>query len=567
MDLSRPVRVSDCVMPRLAVVLALFATCAAIAPVTAHGGNAGAGDDPGATPFDFAVHVPADVSVYLHLTDAGALRTELADCPIFDWITAVLNETEVKEAWRVLAARVNIPPQRLFDLCFGREMTFIKRSGDGQPIEWALVTHMPPRRMTRLLERLEPKALRPRFGAAVFEVPEHELLLVRRETRMLIGPAGESTLLFDIARRMHEPEQHGETALDRTPAFEKRAAMQDADRASLGLYLRHAPPMGGWSLAAAAFDDERIRVQHHAAFDASPFSREPTGTTIDSTPLAALEDHALLAFVEPTDIGRSAIETFFLASIGEGLMSRSMRERLGDRRIIVFGEVEGRQEEEPIDLQAPTIALVLEMGDAPALDEELDRQMVRLAAALNELGADRFEIDVPSLESLRADGSGRSVDLSAAMQWLAGELPLVQPVSLNWAVSDNPHGRYCVFASHPMELRGTLAALERGDDEPQAHEQPVKEPAEHGEKSPGNYQHCGIANGVRIAHHLDSWAEQAHKLADPAHQDEFKDTVRLLSHLARGMERVRWRLARPKRHTMILEIDIRLTPPESTRAE
>lgn len=548
-------------MPRLAVLLAILVGCVLTSPVASLASGAGESDVRTPTPFDAAAHVPADVSVYLHLTDAAALRRELADRPIFDWITGILNDTEAKEAWHQLAEQVNMPPQRMFDLCFGREMTFIKRTVHDQSSEWALITRMPPRRITRLLERLEPKALRPRFGAAVFEVPEHELLLTRRDGVLLIGPARHSSLLFDVLRRMHEPERVQGDALGRTTAFERRAELQGIDGASLGVYLRHAPPMGGWSIASATFSDDRIHVQHRAAFDVSPFSREPTKIAIDASPLDSLDDHALLAFVEPTDIGQSAIETFLMASIGEGLMSREMRQTLGDRRIIVLGEIEGRQEEQPIDMQAPTIAILLEMREATQLDEELDRQMIRLANALNALGADRFEIDVPSLESLRNDDAARSVDLSAAMQWLAGELPLVQPVSLNWAISNSRHGHYTVFASHPAELRGTFAALERNDDA-------ANVLAANSNNEPDRrYQHCGMANGVRIAHHLESWAEQAHVLAEPALQDEFKHTIRLMSHLARGMERIRWRLARPEYNHMELEIMIRLTPPESTRAD
>jgi hypothetical protein len=317
-----------------------------------------------------------------------------------------------------------------------------------------------------------------------------------------------------------------------------------------------------------------VRLRHHARFDRPPFARDVTKVTIDPAPLHSLEDHTLIAMIEPADIGMGPMETFVHAALGEGLLNPALRANLSDRRIIVLGDIEGRREQRPVDVLAPTVAIAFELQSADGAIDELDQQMVKLARRIANHGTGRFEITVPN-DAVFRDGHQRLIDISPASEWFTGSLPIGKPLTLNWDVVSEDGARYAVIASHPNELRDTTRALMRSAKRGDEDGQPSKRDA-------GRYQSCGTLNGVRISHHLESWAERPDLFfPQPAVDDgdeaqdhpqnptmtEFQQTLRLMARLAAGIDRVRWRMTRPNTHEMRLDVQMTLTAPHSARPE
>lgn len=514
-------------------------------------------------PFRAASVAPADVHLLLQIDGAADIRGELAYRPIARWLAAMVESSEFHHAWTQLAAHTGRDSGELFDRCFGRGVTVLhRRAGEGRDRDaWALITEMAVNDSTDLLRRLEPRTLRSRDRFSLYELPEHDLLLARRGEIMLIGPRQSPQLMFDVLSRHGKRGEDGRS-LNEAEDF---TTARDLIAGNIALFMRHEQPLGGHSAVVFYIDGGRVRLRHRAKFDSPPFARDITRIEIDASPLDALEDHALVAMIEPTDIGMGPLETFLVAALGEGLLSPTLRANLGDRRIIVLGDIEGRQEEEPVDLLAPTIAMALELKDADGALADLDEQVVKFVRQLAARGGDRFTIDVPDADAF-VDGRPREIDVSSATQWFTGSLPIAQPMTLNWAVVDETDCGFVVFATHPNELRDTLASLEC--EKPQMVGKSRRLRID--DDDFGRFQSCGTVNGVRISHHLESWADRPDLflgVGDAAAKDEFEQALRLTASLAAGIDRLRWRLVRPSRNEMQLDVRFILAAPESTRPE
>lgn len=522
-------------------------------------------DDSGratASPGDAAAVVPEDVHLLLQITGAADIRRELADRPIARWLAAMVKSSEFDHAWTQLARDTGHSSAALFDQCFGRRVTVLyRRAGNGHEHDaWALITEMSADDSTDLLRRLEPRTLRSRHRFSLYELPEHDLLLARRNEIILIGPRQQPALVMDVLNR------HGEGGANMRSLREADdfAAIRELSSGNIALFIRHERPLGGYSAAVLQLDEDRARLQHRARFDSPPFARDITRIEIDASPLNALEDHALVAMIEPTDIGTGPLETFLMAALGESLLSPTLRENLGDRRIIVLGDIEGRQEEEPVDLLAPTIAIALDLNNTDGARDEVDQQVTKFVRRLAERGGDRFTIDVPEADAFD-ESSAREVDISPATQWFTGSLPIAKPMTLNWSVLEESDCGFVVFATHPDELRDTLDAL-RSEKHGAAEEQGrgwINQTAL------GRFQSCGLINGVRISHHLESWAERPDLFhgTDGQAEEEFTHTLRIAARLAAGIDRLQWRLIRPSRNEMQLDVRLLLAPPSSARPE
>jgi hypothetical protein len=222
----------------------------------------------------------------------------------------------------------------------------------------------------------------------------------------------------------------------------------------------------------------------------------------------------------------------------------------------VLGDIEGRKEQEPVDILAPTITLAMEIKQADGALADMDQQVVKLVRQLAARGGDQFTIDIPDASSFAGDRP-RQIDISSATRWFTGSLPVAQPMTLNWSIVAVNDRQYAVFATHPDALRDTMSSLAR------------TKPA--GKQNIGRFQSCGTVNGVRISHHLESWVERPDLFlgmhaADDA-KIEFQQSLKLMAQFAAGIDRLRWHLARPSTNEMQLDIRATLTAPESARPE
>jgi hypothetical protein len=120
-------------------------------------------------------------------------------------------------------------------------------------------------------------------------------------------------------------------------------------------------------------------------------------------------------------------------------------------------------------------------------------------------------------------------------------------------VADGPQGAWFVVGSNPQALRETVDAL--------------RKPCPRDGKIVGRFDNCGIANGPRLARHVESWSDEAAQFTDPPHVDDVRSTLRMLGSLAGGLQTCTWQMARPSVTTMRLDVQITLTPADSAEGK
>ncbi|MHC4080015.1 MAG: hypothetical protein ACYSU2_01710, partial [Planctomycetota bacterium] len=218
-----------------------------------------------ADPFRVAALVPPDVRVYVHVQGAADVRAELADRPVMHWVESWLARGQMPQAWQQLAAAADTDAVRLFDDCLGQAMTVVLRGRDHEA-EWAVLTEIDPRRSAVLLERLSPLMLGPKHGLGLFHLPQHELLLARGDRLVLIAPARRSALFYELIPNLTKPPPE---SLASEPAIDE-ARRLGPGRA--GVFVRHAQPLGGWSVAVADLANGRVKLRHASRFEHAPFT-------------------------------------------------------------------------------------------------------------------------------------------------------------------------------------------------------------------------------------------------------------------------------------------------------
>jgi hypothetical protein len=421
----------------------------------------------------------------------------------------------------------------------------ILRRGD-QATEWALLTEADDEIAAAVLRRLQPKRLAPRHALPVAMLPEHELLVATDGDCQLIGPTRPAGLFDEVLSRLADEQERSRSLAD----HDAMSVLDSGGRGDVALFLRHERPLGGWSVLVGNLDGARLGLRHAARFENPPFNRTTTEIEWDISTLEVFDDHALIAVIEPTDIGGGPVETFVQARLGEPLLSEDMRRNIADIRIFTVGEVEGRQEPHGTDMLLPSGAVAIRVKDPVAAEGQLDRHLVRIAEAINDLGQGTYVVKIPSIGRFRA-GEPRHIDLGPAMKHFGGGFPILRSVTLDWKTVEGPHGSFYVIATHPQHLGETVDALKSPNN---------------GEQRRGRWASCGLVDGQRIGVHLRSYSDQAGQLAvdDPQAIAELRQTLLVLSQLAGGVERLRWRLARPSEREMRLEVEVDLTPRESS---
>jgi hypothetical protein len=500
-------------------------------------------------PFGAAVFAPQDVRLYVHLQGAAEVRAELADRPVIHWIESWLARGQLPEAWQRLAVAADTDAGELFDLCLGRAMTVVLRGRDDEA-EWVVLTEIDPQQSPDLLGRLSPLVLGPKHDLGLFHLPEQELLLARGDGFVLIGPSERPGLFHELIPNLTKPPPE---------SLASQPAMDEARRLGpgrAGVFVRHAQPLGGWSVAVADLDGKRVRVRHASHFEHAPFTTDVTRLEWDPAPIRGLEETMTLGFIEPTDIVGGRLDAFMTAALGVPLVPAELGGNLGDRRITAISELEGRLQDPPFDLLLPTVARVYEVKDAETAWRQLDDHMIRLVGALNRFGQGGFQLEPPDPATFQA-GEPRSVNIGALAKWILGDLPGLDRVSLTWTVvaakaeaDVGERGGWCVIASDPQHLDAVTEALAAAPpDGPKA----------------ARWANCGSADGHRLARQLGTWRHQAGLLAVAPDVEALQDALTLMAELANGVDRCRWRLCRPSAERVHLEAELELSPPDSTR--
>ncbi len=511
---------------------------------------------------------PPDAKLLIHIDNAAQLRRDLAPRPLASWLTSLAGESAVSKVWASLATSLKRDEAELFDGCFGRSCTFVARNAG----EWVVVTDLGEERTRELLRTLQVRVREPRFGLAISELPEQEVLLAADGDRVAIGPSAQSQLLFDVLQRWdaakNAPGINDLVSLAISDEFSQRLAeLPPVDRdGNIAAFIRHDPPMGGCSLIVANVHGDDVKIKHAARFDNPPFLSANTRLTCDFSPLALFANRSLVTIMQPRDVGDGPMETYLNAGLGVGLISAEMRGNLADRRILVVGEQDARQLSKPANILTTTFVACLEVKDASKAGTQLDAQMSRLAHKLNDLGRGAFLIQLPDCGTLKACDV-RHADLGAAGEWFTGGFPVMKTVSLNWAIAQTPRVNagdlisqhddvetsdgpaWFVVGSNPQALKEAIDALGK--------------PCSRDPRMVGRFDSCGAVNGLRLGHHMESWSDEAQEFAQPEKVNEVRSTLRTFANLALGVKDCRWQMARPTPDTMRLDMQVQLAPAET----
>jgi hypothetical protein len=504
-------------------------------------------------PFIHASYVPVDVELYLHVDDATHLFGDLQQRPIWTWIRQMLESGMARRAWEQLVSRTQTDSPALFDACFGRSATIVTRTvhKTNDPFavasrQWVLISEVDPDTLRPVLKALRPKHLSPYAQRQVMLLPEQDLLISLTNRLLIVGPNQQRALFNDVLQRLDDNDYH--TLRMHTALAEARATRTGR----IGAYLHHDPPMGGWSIITGDLTGDSLRLKHSAQFNAPPFGRPVTEISWDASILANFEDTALVAVMEPTDIGATGYDAFIQASLGIPLLSGDMLQTLGDTRLISIGEVEGRTERKPVDARIPTVCLALSTSDPKSAEYTLDRQVLSLAHQVDDRTSGKVIDRIPRHRDFMPD-QPRSIALKPNDELYGGLHRLMEHVSINWQAIECEDAGYFVIASHPRELAHTVDAL-RCDA--------VRDIG----TRIGRWASCGTVNGLRLAQHLASFDDSVTQLlgTDPAASEQIRQSLHLLSTLAAGIERCRWMLQRPDAKRMELEVELIIAPGPST---
>lgn len=500
---------------------------------------------------------PDDVRFYVHIEHVDALRRQLEDLPIADWGGQFLAGGQFIKAWGHIANLAGVNHAGLLDMFVGESLTLMVR-GEGEDLQWVLITPADHDQATTLFKKLNARVHQsPVHGVRMCILQEHRLVMAHtRDGLLVVCPQQEGQGLFYDVLRGPKVDRRGRPAtLGASKAMEVARTL---GRGQVGVYIRHSDPLGGWSVGTLDFQGTRIGIRHRARFGDDAFVRPVTDLEIDPSIIQNFKEHSLLTLLEPTDAGQSAFESFIEQMLGGPLLSPEIRKNMDDIRLFVLGDVEGRLQEHEADMLLPTGAMCLKVKDGDVAEKQLDEQMVeltrrldRLSTRLDEMGQQAFLIQVPNRRQF-IPGDPRRVDLDSFNDWIGNGMPLLNNVDLCWQTVESPNGTFVVIATHDEALEETRRALER--EAPRTMKR-------------ARWANCGVANGGRLSRNAEGLAAQAPQLAEPGRIKEFETTMKLLSSLAFGIDNVVWKMARPCKNEMYLEVEIELAPPISSEDE
>ncbi|MHC4427436.1 MAG: hypothetical protein ACYS0D_02380 [Planctomycetota bacterium] len=492
----------------------------------------------GQDPFATSAMAPQGVQVYLHVSEAAELRRQFLTRPIVRWADAMVADGALPGAWEHLAAAAGTDGSELFDVSLGRCLTVVARRQEAKA-EWAVLTDVEPRRCASIVARLEPRIVGPVARLSVFHMPEFELVLARQGRQLLIGPSMEPALFFEMVPHLTRPPAD---SLADDEALEEARTLGTG---SAGMFVRHRPPMGGWSVAVADVQEGVLTVRHAARFEQPPFTSGITELRWAPPPLAALEARTILAIVEPQKRSGGPLEAF----IEVGLVSRVPEENLGVRRITTVSDYDGRLADPPLEGLFPTFARVYEVQDPQCAWAEWDEHLLGVVRQLDTLRPEGARLTLPDAESF-PPGEPRHLEVGELARWAFGDIPGVERMTLDWSIVSGPAGHWCVVATSPGHLEEVSEALVSREQDDAG--------------DVGTWTNCGTFDGIRLAAQLRNWREQAGQLVVAGDLNAFRETLQLAAFLAEGVERGRWQLTRPTVSTMRVDAEFRLSPPDST---
>lgn len=204
--------------------------------------------------------VPPDADMLIVLEDASRMRSGEAGDSLTAILEAVLPLTMTTGAWRVLADKIDLPPEQAFDTLLGNRVVFVARWGDryeqdgrpanGKPaLQWAFISEVDSHAALRLLNRLgaRPKDIRHNHPVAFLEEGRYQIASSKqgRRASLLFGPVRHGALFDELLElmgrdvvRADAPGRHIPTTLGATPDFLAATKAADAGAGAF-FFIRH----------------------------------------------------------------------------------------------------------------------------------------------------------------------------------------------------------------------------------------------------------------------------------------------------------------------------------------
>lgn len=275
-------------------------------------------------------------------------------------------------------------------------------------------------------------------------------------------------------------------------------------------------------------------------FDGSPIA-------IDPAAIDRLGEGTILCEIASRRADLPAEDGLVLASLPEMRLPATFRQNLGRRRIVIVGEVDGRNLPGGPAMRCPAVAVASEVEDPEQARGDQDSLMRSAISGLRRiLDADPESTGLMP-EPTRADLETRSVPLGMPIERLAGAKPWFAAMELSWGVVDGPESDWQVYATHPAWLGrvgGSLRTLATCPEEP----------AEESELAVS----MGRFDGERLARHLESWSAGRDRF--PTMSDRLWEELAECARIARHVPRLDWKASR-RGPAILVEIDARLVEP------
>jgi tRNA(Ile)-lysidine synthetase-like protein len=335
---------------------------------------------------------PADATAWIRVRDGQALFASPEARALASKFASALLDDAAGTRWAGLAARLGWTDVEAFDRLLGRDVRVVLRTGRGLPTDWALLTTISDDDMGHLV-----RSLRPSIGAnARFELPEDSLRLAYRDGWLTIGPlpqavavpdadapaATRRSLFDDLADRGAIPTEPPKDAVTLERALASRG-IADIPPGRVSSAFRIGAPFEAACAVGADIVDGELKASVRGAFAEAPFPGLASAM-LDISVLARFASTAIVASVDPISRDVAPDDAPLVAIVPEIVPHGTFRANLGERRLIVVGDLDGATRTRKSAMRVPEIAVAYEVDDAQQARDDQDAYVAKAYAAIVE---------------------------------------------------------------------------------------------------------------------------------------------------------------------------------------
>lgn len=429
--------------------------CVAALATVLSPGAAGSGWD---RPFDGAEFVAADVDFFVHINEPASLRDRLARRGIDLGAGGAVPGAAMMDAWAALARSAGLSERQLFDDLFGQGVTFAFRRGQGDRIDWVAIATINDEMWADFTRRLDLRIGAPVHGIAIHALHEQELAFARLSPIVIAGPrvaAASGGLLAESLALVSGTANH---SLARDEALAPAIKLGDGE---IGLFARHAPPLGGSSVVVGDLGRDLFVARHASAFANSPFGESPRPSSIRRALFNALGEESVCVLAQPLEMPTGALAAFVRARLPQGALTPAVEENLGERLLWIVAERKAHAAEAAKGAAPLDLVLVIEVRDPSIATAQADALCGGLAQVITDLvlaADERVRPTLPDFAQQPPDAV-RRIEIGPALAQLFPRLVDPKTVSLNWTTVNGSQGTWWVVGTGDQAVASIAATL------------------------------------------------------------------------------------------------------------